>query len=87
MNPTMTYKGYTGTIEFSKADKILFGRVLGLRHVFISYEGESFDGLEKDFHNGIDHYLELCKEDGKTPQKPRKRRVNKAKSAGEEVFS
>ncbi len=72
MNPTMSYKGYTGTIEFSKADVVLFGRVLGLRRVHISYEGKSFDELKIDFHNAVDSYLEFCREDGMPAQKPRK---------------
>lgn len=70
MNNTMTYKGYTGSVEFSREDGILWGRVLGLQQHIIDYEGESISELEKDFHAGIDHYLKICKEEGIKPNKP-----------------
>lgn len=67
---TMVYKGYGGTVEFSREDGILFGRVLGIRHI-IDYEGESIADLERDFHNAVDSYLSVCKEEGIRPEKPR----------------
>ncbi len=66
---TLAYKGYGGTVEFSREDGILFGRVLGIRHV-IDYEGESIAELERDFHNAVDSYLSVCKEEGIRPEKP-----------------
>ncbi|MCC8179478.1 MAG: type II toxin-antitoxin system HicB family antitoxin [Planctomycetes bacterium] len=67
---TMMYKGYGGSVEFSREENILFGRVLGIRHV-IDYEGESISELEQDFHNAVDSYLSVCKEEGIRPEKPR----------------
>lgn len=63
----LKYKGYLGSIEFSKEDNILFGRVLGLKSTYMSFEGNSLDKLEKDFHESIDFYLECCEADGKKP--------------------
>ena len=34
----LEYKGYTGTIEYSKEDKLLFGKVIGVKSL-LSYEG------------------------------------------------
>ena len=34
----MTYKGYTGTVEYSEEDGCLFGRIAGICDT-ISYEG------------------------------------------------
>ena len=31
MNNTMEYKGYIGSVEFSEADQIIFGKVQGMR--------------------------------------------------------
>ena len=31
MNNTMQYKGYVGSVEFSEADGLFFGKVLGIR--------------------------------------------------------
>ena len=65
----LKYKNYTGTVEFSEPDKILFGKVMGIRGL-ISYEGETVEELEKDFKDGIDHYLSVCEEENIKPQKP-----------------
>ena len=52
----MEYKGYTGSIEFSKEDSLFFGKVLGI-NTLISYEGKTMDALVEDFRNAIDDYL------------------------------
>lgn len=66
---TLDYKGYTGTVEFSVPDRCFHGRVLGINHIF-TYEGDTFDELEKDFETCIDEYLSDCKQEGVEPQKP-----------------
>ncbi len=68
MNNTIQYKNYIGSVEFSEEDGVFFGKVLGIRSL-ISYEGESAKELISDFHKAIDDYLELCAENGKTPEK------------------
>ena len=62
MNNLMEYKDYFGTVEFSSADDILFGKVLGINGL-ISYEGDSLQGLKEDFVSAVDDYLEMCGED------------------------
>ncbi len=64
----MEYKSYIGSIEFSEADGVFFGKVLGTR-ALISYEGKDADGLTDDFREAVDSYLALCKEEGKEPEK------------------
>ncbi len=66
---TMTYEGYTIEVEYDAEGKMLVGRVSGLRHAMIDCMGESIAEFEQDFHNAINHYLELCEEDGKIPEK------------------
>jgi len=53
----MRYKDYYGTVEFSAADRILFGKVLGVKGL-ISYEGDSIERLREDFEGAVDDYLE-----------------------------
>ncbi|KAA6328993.1 hypothetical protein EZS27_022171 [termite gut metagenome] len=65
----LEHKGYFGSIEYSKADKCLFGKVLGMTKDCITYEGKTVDELEKDFIAGIESYLEGCKELGIIPRK------------------
>ena len=71
----LDYKGYTGSIEYSTEDGLLFGKVLGIRGL-ISYEGETGKALEKDFREAVDAYLEDCKVVGKKPEKPYKGSFN-----------
>lgn len=71
----LEHKGYTGTIEYSPEDNLLFGKVVGIKGL-ISYEGETGKLLEEDFKNVIDAYLADFKKEGKTPEKPFKGSFN-----------
>lgn len=59
---TMEYKGYFGSVEFSEADGVFFGKVQGIRSL-ISYEGASEKELVEAFHGAVDDYLVLRAED------------------------
>lgn len=61
LKQTMTDKGCVGSVEFSDADGVLFGKVQGVRSL-ISYEGETCEALQADFRKVVDAYLELCQE-------------------------
>ncbi len=71
----LEYKGYTGSIEYSPQDSLLYGKVLGIRGL-ISYEGETGKHLEEDFKEAVDAYLADCKEGGNPPEKPFKGSFN-----------
>ena len=71
----LNYKGYTGSIEYSRDDDLFFGKVLGIQSL-ISYEGKTGKELEKDFQEAIDDYLETCKLNGSTPEKAFKGNFN-----------
>lgn len=71
----LEYKGYTGSIEFSPEDGILFGKVLGIKGL-ISYEGITGTELAQDFKQAIDDYLKTCKLSGIAPEKPFKGSFN-----------
>lgn len=71
----LEYKGYTGSIEYSKEDNLLFGKVLGIQGL-ISYEGKTGNELENDFMEGIDQYLEDCRKENLSPEKPYKGSFN-----------
>ena len=64
----LEYKGYCGSIEYSKEDKCLYGKVLGMTKDLISYEGNTVEELENDFKNAIESYLEGCIELGIQPR-------------------
>ena len=69
MGDFLEYKGYSGTVEYSAADNVLHGKVLGVKG-YLSYVGDSLASLRKDFEEMIDDYLESCAADGVEPQKP-----------------
>lgn len=71
----LEYKGYTGNIEYSPEDSLLYGKVLGIRGL-ISYEGETGKALEDDFKEAIDTYFSDCLESGIEPEKPFKGSFN-----------
>ncbi len=71
----LKYKGYTGSIEYSPEDNLLFGKVLGIKGL-ISYEGNTGEQLEQDFRHAIDSYLSLCNENAITPDRPFKGSFN-----------
>ncbi|WP_455500940.1 type II toxin-antitoxin system HicB family antitoxin [Gemmiger sp.] len=67
MSNMIHYKGYDGSVDFSKEDGIFYGKVIGIQ-ALISYEGKNEEELLADFHNAVDDYLEICKVQGKEPE-------------------
>ena len=66
----MEYKGYiSGPIDIDPADGTLSGTVAGLRDV-VHFEGTSAAELDQAFRNSIDTYLDLCRENGRDPDRP-----------------
>lgn len=72
---TLSYKGYTGSVEISEEDNCFFGKVLFIRSL-ISYEGQTIAEIKADFKDAVDDYLNLCKEKGIEPEKPFKGSFN-----------
>ena len=64
----MQYKGFLGSIEISKEDKVLYGKLLHINGL-VTYEAESYSELEKAFREAVDDYLTDCEEKGISPQK------------------
>ncbi|MCH5262427.1 MAG: type II toxin-antitoxin system HicB family antitoxin [Lachnospiraceae bacterium] len=75
MSNLLSYKNYNGTVEYSSEDNCLFGKVIGLKSL-LSYEGDSVQALEQDFHTVIDEYLADCKERNVQPEQPYKGSFN-----------
>ncbi len=75
MSNLLSYKNYNGTVEYSKEDDCLFGKVVGIKSL-LSYEGDSVKELEQDFQNVIDEYLDDCRKRSVEPEKPYKGTFN-----------
>ena len=57
MKNLLEYKGYYGSVEYSREDALLYGKVLGINSL-IPYEGESVAELQQDFEGAVDDYLD-----------------------------
>ena len=72
----LEYKGYKGTVEYSKEDECLCGKVLGMSKDLILYEGTTLAELKEDFVSAINVYVAACKAEGITPRKPYSGKLN-----------
>jgi predicted HicB family RNase H-like nuclease len=75
MGQTLQYKGYDGSVLYSAEDRVLHGRILGIRDM-VSFEGIDVRSLEKNFRAAVDEYLAFCAAEGKTPDVPFKGSFN-----------
>jgi len=75
MSQTLEYKGYNGSVLYSAEDRILHGRVVGIRDA-VTYEGRDVASLETNFKAAVDEYLDFCNEEDKTPDTPFKGSFN-----------
>ena len=68
MKNILEYKGYITKIEYSTEDKVLYGKIEGIKDL-VNFESESVDKIEKEFHSAVDDYLQLCSDLGQEPDK------------------
>lgn len=60
---TLQYKGFLGSVEFSEADGVFFGKIEGI-NALVNFEGESVKELTDAFHEAVEDYLIFCEEEG-----------------------
>lgn len=65
----LSYKGYTGHVEFDDEAGLFHGEVLDTRDV-ITFQGRSVDEIEAAFRESVDDYLAFCAKRGEEPDKP-----------------
>lgn len=65
----MEYKGYVGTVQFDEEAEIFHGEVINMRDI-VTFQGDTVEGLKKEFQLSIDDYLEFCAERREEPDKP-----------------
>lgn len=64
----LEYKGYCTKIEYSVDDKVLYGKIEGIKDL-VSFESSSTDEIEKEFQLAVDDYLNYCADLGQSPDK------------------
>ena len=65
---TLKYKGFLGSVAFSEADNVFFGKIEGIDGL-VNFEGESVSELTNAFHEAVDDYISYCKKEGIQPHK------------------
>lgn len=65
---TIKYKGYYTKIHYNVEDKILYGKIEGIKDL-INFESDNIEDIENQFRLAVDDYLEMCKHYGKEPDK------------------
>ncbi len=68
MKNLLEYKGYYAKVEYSVEDRVLYGKIEGIRDL-VNFESESAAEIETEFQRAVDGYLELCHELGQDPDK------------------
>lgn len=68
MKDIMIYKDYIGSVHYSTEDEVFYGELEGINDL-ISYEGSSVSELKAAFEEAVEDYIELCKLNGKEPEK------------------
>lgn len=68
MKNVLQYRGYFAKIEYSVEDRILYGKIEGIKDL-VNFESESIENIEQEFRNAVDDYLALCEELGQEPDK------------------
>lgn len=60
---TLNYKDFIGSVAFSEADGVFFGKIEGIDGLVI-FEGEIVADLTQAFQEAVDDYLAYCSEEG-----------------------
>jgi len=75
MKNMLKHKGYSGTVEFSADDEILYGKIVGVRDV-VTFEGDTVTKLKKAFKEAVNDYIETCERLGRDADKEYKGSFN-----------
>lgn len=64
----LEYKGYYTKIEYSAEDRVLYGKIEGIRDL-VNFESDNIEGVEQEFRSAVDDYLAFCEDLGQNPEK------------------
>ena len=75
MNNILTYKGFIGSVRFSAADDVFFGKLEGINDL-ITFEGETVQELKDAFHYVVDEHIKDCENENIPTEKSYKGSFN-----------
>lgn len=62
------YKSFIGIFDFDESGMLFTGEATGLRAV-ITFKGRTIEELERSFHDSVDLYLQMIRDDEIQPPK------------------
>ena len=65
----LKHKGYAARVEFDPDDCLFVGHIDAIEDS-VGFHSETAKGLVVAFHEAVEDYLETCKMNGKSPEKP-----------------
>ena len=68
MKNILKHEGFIGSVSFSAEDEVFFGRLEGVEDL-VTFEGSTVEELKFAFKGGVEDYMSICKEVGKSPFK------------------
>jgi predicted HicB family RNase H-like nuclease len=71
----LTYRGFIGSVHFSAADDLFFGKIEGIDDL-ISFEGDSVQELKAAFHYVVDEHIKDCERENLPVEKSYKGSFN-----------
>ena len=66
---TMTYMGYSASIDYSEEDECFVGHLVGIPDI-VGFDGASLEEAAAMFHEAVDGYLAACEKLGQAPNLP-----------------
>jgi predicted HicB family RNase H-like nuclease len=71
-NGVLRYKDYTGSLQFSREDDCLYGRILDIDDL-VMFEGRTVEEARSAFQEAVEQYLRTCAELDLAPDLPPRR--------------
>ena len=68
MDNVLEYKGYLGSVNYSAADEVFYGKLEAV-NALVTFEASDAKQLKQEFEASVDDYLALCAEEGLVPEK------------------
>ena len=65
---TLEYKGYKTIVKYSEEDGVFHGKLENITDL-VTYEADTIEKTAPAFHEAVDDYLGICKENGISPKK------------------
>ena len=67
MRETLKHRGYLGSVKYCDKERMYHGTMQSVR-ALVLYDAKDLDGLQSAFEEAVDHYIDVCKNEGWDPR-------------------